>query len=106
MITAISSTDNHPNAKIDSHFGRCCYIVFYNSENGATEYIPNPFKNLTEGAGPALCKLIVSKKATKIISGNFGLKVKDILDSYKIQLIILNDDDKTVNDIIQLITNY
>jgi predicted Fe-Mo cluster-binding NifX family protein len=105
MIIAISSTENHPNAKIDKHFGRCGYIVFYNSENGSTEYIPNPYKSLIEGAGPALCELINSKKVNKVISGNFGQKVKDIFDSYKIQLILLKDENKTINDIIKLIEN-
>ncbi|MGC8823145.1 MAG: NifB/NifX family molybdenum-iron cluster-binding protein [Bacteroidales bacterium] len=53
MKIAITSTGNSPESKLDSRFGRCSYFVVYDTENHATEFIPNPNKENVEGAGPA-----------------------------------------------------
>lgn len=46
MKVAISSTGSSPDAKLDSHFGRCSFFVIYDTETAATEYIPNPIKKI------------------------------------------------------------
>lgn len=94
---------NSPESKIDSRFGRCVYFVIYDTKSRSIEFIPNPNKENIEGAGPASVQLIASKEAKKVISGEFGAKVKSIFDSLKIQLIALNDTDKTIQEIIELI---
>jgi hypothetical protein len=40
----------------------------------------------------------------KVVSGEFGAKVKAIFDSLKIQLIIVNDGTMTINKIIEMIS--
>jgi len=103
MKVAITSTGNSPEAKLDSRFGRCSYFVIYDTETLATEYIPNPNKENIEGAGPASVQLIASRGATKVVSGEFGAKVKSIFDSLQIQLIVLKNPEKSVSEIIELL---
>ncbi len=103
MKIAITSTGNSPESKLDSRFGRCSYLVVYDTETSGTEYIPNPFQENIEGAGPALVELISSKGAGKIISGEFGAKVKAITDSLQIQLILLKGPEKTISEIIKML---
>ncbi|MBV5315803.1 MAG: hypothetical protein JZU47_21065 [Prolixibacteraceae bacterium] len=105
MKVAITSVGNSPDAKLDSHFGRCSYFVIYDTETAATEYIPNINKENIEGCGPASVQFVASKGVKKIISGEFGAKVKAISDSLQIQLIILKDQEKTVSEIIQLLNH-
>ena len=105
MKTAITSTGNTPNALLDQRFGRCSYFAIYDDDTDSIEYIPNPNKEADEGAGPASLQLVASKGVQKVISGEFGANVKTVFDSLRIQLVILNNSDKTINDIIQLINH-
>jgi predicted Fe-Mo cluster-binding NifX family protein len=103
MKTAITSSGNHPNAKLDSRFGRCEWFVIYDSESGSTEFIPNPNKDNIEGAGLTAVQFIGSRGVSKVISGEFGAKVKSIFDQLQIQLIILKDSNKSIQEIIELL---
>lgn len=103
MKVAITSTGNSIDAKIDSRFGRCSFFVVYDTETGATEFIPNPNLESIEGAGPASVQLVASKGVAKVVSGEFGSKVKSIFDQLKIQLIVVNDPSKKISDIIELL---
>jgi predicted Fe-Mo cluster-binding NifX family protein len=103
MKIAITSTGNSPDSKLDSRFGRCAYFVVYDSESHATEFIPNPNKDILEGAGPASAQVVASRGVQKVISGEFGAKVKSIFDSLQIQLIVYNEPEKKISDIIELL---
>ncbi len=105
MKVAITSVGNSPDSKLDNHFGRCSYFVIYDNETSATTYIPNPFKENVEEAGPESVKLISSNGVSKIISGEFGAKVKAITDSLQIQLIMLKDQNKTISEIIKMLNH-
>ena len=69
------------------------------------EFLPNPFKESEEWAGKASVNLIASRGAAKIVSGEFGIKIKSLLDSLKIQMIILKNEDKSVQDIINMLNH-
>lgn len=103
MKVAITSTGNSPDSKLDTRFGRCSYFVIYDTETNATEYIPNLNKENVEGAGPASVQLIASRGANKVVSGEFGAKVKSLFDSLQIQLVVLNNPEKKISEIIDLL---
>jgi len=103
MKIAITSTGNSPESKLDSRFGRCAFFVIYDTESGSTEFIPNQNKENVEGAGPASVQLVASRGVKKVVSGEFGAKVKAIFDSLQIQLVVLNDSVKTISEIIKLL---
>jgi predicted Fe-Mo cluster-binding NifX family protein len=103
MKVAITSTGNSPESTLDSRFGRCSYFVVYDTESQATEFIPNPNKESVEGAGPASVTLVASRGVKKVVSGEFGAKVKSIFDSLQIQLVVLNEPEKKISEIIDLL---
>jgi len=103
MKVAITSTGNGPESKIDSRFGRCSYFAIYDTESNSTEYVPNPNKESIEGAGPAAVEFVASRGVKKVISGEFGAKVKPIFDQLCIQLVVINDPEKNISDIISLL---
>ncbi len=105
MKIAITSTGNSPESKLDSRFGRCSYFVIYDTENLATEYIPNPNKENVEGAGPASAQLVASRGVVKVVSGEFGAKVKSLFDSLQIQLVVLNEPEKKISEIIEMLNH-
>jgi predicted Fe-Mo cluster-binding NifX family protein len=105
MKIAITSTGNSPESKLDSRFGRCSFFVIYDTVSHSTEFIPNPYKENIEGAGEASAQLMASRGVEKVVSGEFGAKVKSLFDSKKIKLIILKDTEKTISAIIGLLNH-
>jgi len=105
MKVAITSTGNTLDSKLDQRFGRCSYFLIYDSETKAMEYIPNPNLDAQEGAGPASVQLVASKGVTQIISGEFGIKIKSLLDSLKIQMIIYKEPEKEIREIIEMLNH-
>jgi len=105
MKIAITSAGNSIDSKIDQRFGRCAYFVIFNSETKTLDFIPNPGKDSEEGAGPAAVQLIAAQQVQKIVSGEFGIKIKPLLDSMKIQMIVLNDEGKTVKDVLEMLNH-
>jgi len=105
MKIAITSTGNSLESKLDQRFGRCGFFIIYDNETQGIEFLPNPNKDTLEGAGPASVQLVASRKVNKIISGEFGIKIKSLLDSLKIQMIILKEPEKTIGEIITMLNS-
>ena len=103
MIVAITSTGNSLESFIDPRFGRCSCFVFYNTETKESVFQPNPFKDNDEGVGVAVVDWISAFSCSKIISGQFGMKIKPLLDESRIQLILVNDPELTIRQIINLL---
>ena len=105
MKVAITSTGTTLESTLDQRFGRCAYFVFYDTTNKGLEFIPNPNKEAEEGAGPASVQLVASRNVKKIVSGEFGIKIKPLLDSLKIQMIALKEPEKTIKEIIEMLNH-
>ncbi|HEX2935537.1 MAG TPA: NifB/NifX family molybdenum-iron cluster-binding protein [Bacteroidales bacterium] len=105
MKIAITSTGNAFTSKLDQRFGRCSWFVFFDTESQGAEFLPNPFKDAEEGSGASSISLLTERKVKKIISGEFGIKVKPLLDSHQIQMIILKDCERTIQEIIDLLNH-
>ncbi|MDD2196696.1 MAG: NifB/NifX family molybdenum-iron cluster-binding protein [Bacteroidales bacterium] len=105
MKIAITSTGNTLDSKVDERFGRCSHFVIYDTETKSTEFIPNPNKEVENGAGPASVQLVASKNVGKIVSGEFGMKIKSLVDSLKIQMIVVKDQSKTITDVIEMLNH-
>jgi len=103
MKIAITSTGNELSSLMDKRFGRCSFFVIYDTESGSLEFIPNPNKEAEEGAGPASVQLVAAKGVKKIVSGEFGMKIKSLLDSLQIQMIALSNDERKVSEIIEML---
>lgn len=103
MKVAITSTGNSLESKLDSRFGRCSFFVFYDTESESVEFLPNPNKESVEGAGPASVQTVASRGAQKVVSGEFGAKVKAIFDQLQIQLVMVSDTNSTIAQIIEML---
>jgi predicted Fe-Mo cluster-binding NifX family protein len=103
MKIAITSTGNTLESKIDERFGRCAFFVIYDTETKATEFIPNPYKDAESGAGPAAVQLVASRGVSKIVAGEFGMKIKSLLDSLKIQMIIFKKPELKIQEVIDML---
>lgn len=105
MKVAIASNGNTLDSNIDSSFARCAWFIIYDTENGAMEFFPNTNKDIEDHAGNAAVDLALSRNVSMIISGDFGMKIKPLLDSMHIQMVVIKDSTKRVNQIIELLNN-
>jgi len=105
MKVAITSTGNNLESSLDQRFGRCAFFVIYDTETKGMEFLPNPNTEAQEGAGPASVQLVAGREVKKIISGEFGIKIKSLLDSLKIQMIVLKQPEKSIREIIDMLKN-
>lgn len=103
MRIAITALRSSLESRIDAHFGRAAYFVIYDTEQKSIEFLPNPYLSMTEGAGASVVNLLAGRNVSQIIAGEFGNKIKTLVDSLRIQIIILKESDKTIQDIINLI---
>ncbi|HAX94163.1 MAG TPA: hypothetical protein DCY25_09525 [Bacteroidales bacterium] len=105
MKVAVTSTGNTLDSTLDQRFGRCTCFVIYNTETKGIEFIPNPNRDAQEGAGPASVQIVASRGVEKVISGEFGFKIKSLFDSLKIQMIVLKEPEKKISEIIDMLNN-
>jgi len=103
MKVAITSKGNNLDSKLDERFGRCSYFVIYDTETKGMEFLPNPNKDAQEGAGPASVQIVASRDVRKIISGEFGIKIKSLLDRLNIQMIVLKQPEKSIKEVIEML---
>ncbi len=103
MKVAITSRGNTLSSLVDQRFGRCACFVIYDTKSRTIEFIPNPNKDAEEGTGSASVELVASRSVHKIVSGSFGMKIKPLLDSLKIQMIVIKGQEKTIKDIIEIL---
>ena len=101
MKTVITSTDNKINAEFDKRFGRAAWFCVFDDETSQTAFYDNSNLSAQHGAGSKAAEKMVELGALKVISGDFGPNAKELLDKFNIQMVILQDDDLTVEDVIK-----
>lgn len=99
MKIAITSEGNTLNAQIDSRFGRCSYFAIYDTETKQTEFIENPGKDASGGAGPAAVQFVAKQGVRKIVASEFGGKTVPLFQSLGIEMI--HESSKTIAKIIE-----
>ena len=99
MKIAVTSRENKKDSLIDSRFGRCAYFAIYDTDSKEFTFLDNPAKDSESGAGPAAVAFIAKQGVKKIVSGEFGMKIKGILEDLKIEMVSVKDE-KTIAEII------
>ncbi len=105
MKMLITSTGNSLNSKLDLRFGRAAWFCVYNPETKESEFIENENINAQGGAGTRTAEKVAELGVKKVISGDFGPKAKSLLERFKIQMIILDESSKTIQEIINKTQN-
>lgn len=106
MKIVITSMGDNLKSKLDLRFGRSAWLCMYDTVTRKAEFSLNENKDINGGAGTKTAEKVAEFNAEKVISGDFGPKAKTLLEKFKIQMIILDEGNRTVGEIIeQLKTN-
>ncbi|MCD4697557.1 MAG: hypothetical protein K8S16_15130 [Bacteroidales bacterium] len=103
MITIITSIGNSLDSAFDLRFGRARFFCVYNESTKDIQFIENLYKNTNGSIGANAVEKMIELGAKKIISGDFGPRAKELLGKVDIQLVILPNENKTIQDIINMI---
>lgn len=100
MKTIITSSGNKLSSEFDLRFGRAAWFCLIDDETGKSTFIQNEFSEAQGGAGTKASELLIETGTTKVISGDFGPKAKDLLEKFNIQMVILDNEKTTVGEIV------
>ncbi len=85
MKIAIASTTKDLSGEISEQGGRAPYYLLLDEQKNILEIIKNPFAIGGGGAGPSVAKMLADKGVTKVITGNIGEKMQQVLEDRKIE---------------------
>jgi len=100
MKTVITSTGNQLSSSFDLRFGRAVWFCLFDEESKEISFVENENINAKGGAGTKTVEKIVELGVAKVISGDFGPKAKELLEKFKVQMVVLQDGNNTIQDII------
>jgi len=72
MKLAISSLGENLESQIDSRFGRCKFIIIFDTATNEFQTERNPCINAQNSAGIQTAQLVSDKNAEVVITGNLG----------------------------------
>ncbi len=101
-IFAITSTGKTEKSFMDLRFGKCENVVIFNVSSNQYSVIENPFKE-DEQSGIQLVKFLKEQGVTSIITGEIGPKVSALLETEKLQLILLHEERIKIDEIMDKI---
>ncbi len=101
-IFAISSTGKSEKSFMDLRFGKCENVVIFNVTTNQYSIVENPFKE-TENSGVQLVQFLKDQGITGIITGEVGPKVSALLETEKLQLILLREEKIKIEEIMDRI---
>lgn len=98
MKIAISSLGENLDSQIDPRFGRCKYIIVYDTDTSQFEAIQNPNVMAPGGAGIQTAQFVSEKNVDVLITGNLGPNAFKTLQAAGIKLFSVQQT--TVKDAI------
>lgn len=101
MKIAVTSTGNTIDSMVDPRFGRCSWFMIYDTQTKESTFVENQAKEATEGAGPAAVKFIASLGVQKIVSKEFGVKIRPLLEELGIEMITNKETGKNIEEILK-----
>lgn len=101
-IFAITSTGKTEKSFLDLRFGKCENVVIFNVSSNQYSVIENPFKE-DEQSGIQLVKFLKEQGVTSIITGEIGPKISALLETEKLQLILLQEERIKIDEIMDKI---
>lgn len=86
MKIGISSTGRELNSLLDTRFGRCIYLIIYDTVNNSVKVIENQGQASGGGAGIAAAQQMIDEDVDAVITGNAGPNAYNLLKNSGIRV--------------------
>jgi predicted Fe-Mo cluster-binding NifX family protein len=87
MKIAVASTGQEKDVAINEQAGRTPFFLIFDDKGNFLEALENPARDQSRRAGPSAALFLADKDVTLVIAGNFGDKMKQVLDEHHIQYV-------------------
>jgi len=87
MKIAITSSGLNLDSAIDPKFGRCAYLVLFDTDSNTFTATANPFQDARGGAGTQTAQWVLNQNATVLLTGHCGPKAAAVLNTENIRVI-------------------
>jgi predicted Fe-Mo cluster-binding NifX family protein len=101
MKLAITSTGNSLESAMCEKFGRCKFLIIYESETKNYEAIENFAKTMNSGAGPKVAEMILMKEVEVLLTGHVGDKAEEVLNKSGIKIVTGFTNQLRVKDVVE-----
>ena len=98
MITAQGPSLESP---VDRRFGRCAWLILFDTETSKWEAFQNPGVSQSGGAGVAAAQFVVDKGAEVVLSGDFGPNASRAFQAANIGMQRFTDNTTTVQEAVE-----
>lgn len=106
MKIAIPVQKNTPRSALSLKFARSPYFALIDSETGITEFIENPHLDSPIKTGMRVFELLAEiNKTDTFLAYELGLRIQQLAVKKKLQLIIINQKNRRLDHITELINN-
>lgn len=102
-IYAITSTGKTDKSFLDVRFGKCAYIVLFDSEKNQYSIAENQFIE-EKHSGVKLVEYLKTQGVSTIITGEVGPMVSTQLEKDKLQLVLLDEERIKVDEVMDRIS--
>jgi len=96
MILFLSAQQPRLDSLVDQRFGRCMWLIQYDTDTQQWEAFENPGAKQSGGAGVAAAQFVVNHKANVVISGDFGPHAASAFQAAGIKMHLYGSDITTI----------
>jgi predicted Fe-Mo cluster-binding NifX family protein len=102
-MKAITVKEDNINSPLEDCFGKAKYFCFVEENPDIIEFVLNPGYDLLKGSGKKAVSYLIEKGVEIVISRNYGITVKKILNKHNIQTVIIPEKYESLSQILQML---
>jgi len=87
MKIAIATENDSPSAEISSQGARALFFLIFGADGHLAEILENPHAGNATHVGPDVADMLVNMHVTKVVTGRFGPKFKQVLENNHVECI-------------------
>ena len=98
MKLIISAQNSSLESQVDRRFGRCTWLILFDTETNQWEAFQNPGSSQSGGAGVAAAQFVVDQKADVVVSGDFGPNASRAFQAANVEMRRFIESTTTVQE--------
>ena len=101
-MKAITVKEDNKNSPLEDCFGKAKYFCFVDNDTEKIEFVLNPGYDSLKGSGKKAVSYLHKRGVETVISRNYGITVKKILNKHNIQTVIIPSKYKKLSEILKI----
>jgi predicted Fe-Mo cluster-binding NifX family protein len=100
-MKAIAVKEDNINSLLEDCFGKAKYYCFVDDNPDKIAFALNPGYDLINSSGKQAVAYLLTKGVTTVLSRNYGVSVKKILNKHNIQTVIIPQKYESLTQILE-----